>query len=154
MNRKRRTYPRFHHSLEASPLRRNCQNVQVLRHLRCRRDWPGWECEANVDCWERRVSGSWFRRVFLADGCHNADFPYAPEHMGSNVGTVRLVAQIFGEKFFAPVRSREARLDRHLRNGEIPLTVYLRRRWFLAQVVSYIPKKRSIPEKLGKHLGP
>jgi hypothetical protein len=91
--------------------------------------------------------------VFVADGCHGANLPHAPEHMGSNIGTLRLVAEIFGEKFFAPVRRREARLDRYLRNGEIPLTVYLRRRWSLAQVISCIPKKRfPIPEKHGKHL--
>jgi hypothetical protein len=43
------------------------------------------------------VSGSRFRRVFVADGCHGTNLPHAPEHMGSNIGTFRLVAEIFSE---------------------------------------------------------
>jgi hypothetical protein len=31
-----------------------------------------------------------------------------------------VIAEVFGEQFVVPVRSREARLDRHLRNGGSP----------------------------------
>jgi len=49
---------------------------------------------------------------------YSAEFSHAPEDVGSNIGTSRLVAQIFSEQFFAPIRRREARLDRYLRNWE------------------------------------
>lgn len=58
--------------------------------------------------------------VLVADGCDNANFPHAPKHMGSNIGTAGLVTEIFGKQFFTAVRSREARLDRYLRNWRIP----------------------------------
>jgi hypothetical protein len=65
----------------------------------------------------RLVSGSEFIKcVFVADRGHGANLPHAPQYVGSNIGTLRLVAQIFGEKFFAPVRRCEARLDRYLRH--------------------------------------
>jgi len=55
--------------------------------------------------------------VLVAYGSYSADFSHAPEGVGSNVGTTWLVAEIFSEQLFAPVRSREACLDRYLRNG-------------------------------------
>jgi len=59
------------------------------------------------------MSGLRFRRVFVADSGGGADFHRAPEHVSSNVGTAVVVAEIFREHFFAPVRRCEARLDRH-----------------------------------------
>ena len=56
----------------------------------------------------------------VANGRHNADFSHASERVGGNVGTVWLVTQVFGEQLFATIRSRKARLDRYLRNGESP----------------------------------
>jgi hypothetical protein len=58
--------------------------------------------------------------VLVANGRHHADLSHAPESVRSIIRTTLLVAQIFREQFFAPVRSREARFDRHLRNGESP----------------------------------
>jgi hypothetical protein len=58
--------------------------------------------------------------VLVADSRHNADLSDASERVGSNVGTARLVAQIFSKQFFVSVRSRQARLNRYLRNGESP----------------------------------
>jgi hypothetical protein len=49
-----------------------------------------------------------------------AEFHHTTEYLGSNMGASRVVTEIFSEQFFAPVRSRETRLDRHLRNGESP----------------------------------
>jgi hypothetical protein len=68
----------------------------------------------------KRLSGSRFRRVFVADSGGGTDFHRAPQHMGSNIGAVGLVAQILGEKFVAPVRRSEARLDCYLRNWRVP----------------------------------
>ena len=58
--------------------------------------------------------------MLVAYGCNSADLFHAPEHLSSNVGTVRVIAEIFSEQFFAPVRSREARPNRYLRNGGTP----------------------------------
>ena len=69
---------------------------------------------------EKRLSGPGLGSVLVANRCHGADLPHAPERLGSNIGTTRMVAQIFAQQFFPPVRSREARLDRYLRNGEVP----------------------------------
>lgn len=38
-----------------------------------------------------------FWSMLVADGRHNANFPYAPEHVGSNVRTARVVTEIFRE---------------------------------------------------------
>ena len=62
--------------------------------------------------------------MLVADGGCGADFHGASEDMGCNVGTIRLVAQIFGELFFVSVWSFEARFDRYPRNGEfLPLPI-------------------------------
>ena len=58
--------------------------------------------------------------MLVADRCHDADLPHAPEHVGRDVGTARLVTQIFCQEFFAPIRRLEARFYRYLRNSELP----------------------------------
>lgn len=50
----------------------------------------------------------------------NADSLHASERMGSDIGTVRVVAEIFRELFFTAIRSHHARLNRYLRNRESP----------------------------------
>ena len=60
------------------------------------------------------------RRVFLANNRGQAKVCEASEHLGSNIGTILVVAEVFGEQFFASVRSREARVNGHSRNGESP----------------------------------
>jgi hypothetical protein len=57
-----------------------------------------------------------FAYVLIANGYDKAELPRASERMGSNIGTPRLVAEIFSEQFFAAVRIGQARLDRYLRN--------------------------------------
>ena len=54
--------------------------------------------------------------MLFANCSPKADFLYASEHMGSNIGTARVVAEVFRQLFFAAVRSRDAHLDRYLRN--------------------------------------
>jgi hypothetical protein len=58
--------------------------------------------------------------VLIANGSDKVEFRHASEHLACNIRTARVVAEVLGEQFFATVRSREARLDRYLRNGEIP----------------------------------
>jgi hypothetical protein len=58
--------------------------------------------------------------VLVANGSDKAQPQNASEHLGSNIGAVRMVAEIFSQLFFAPVRSRAARFNRYLRNGEGP----------------------------------
>ena len=48
--------------------------------------------------------------MLIANGCHDANLPDAPEHVRGNVGTARMVAQIFHKQFFAAVWSLQARL--------------------------------------------
>jgi hypothetical protein len=69
---------------------------------------------------ETPSSGPRLGYVLIADGCHSADLPHAPKCLSSDIGTVRVVAQIFGERLFAPIRSREARLYGYCRNGKSP----------------------------------
>ena len=56
---------------------------------------------------------------------HEAKLHNATEHASSNIGTARVVAKVFGQNFFAAVWSRNARLDRYLRNGDPSSTGYL-----------------------------
>ena len=58
--------------------------------------------------------------MLVANGCHSADLFHATKHMGGNIGTARMVAQIFCQQLFASVRSCEAGLNRYLRNGKSP----------------------------------
>lgn len=54
--------------------------------------------------------------MLVANGGDDAHFPHAAERVCSNIGTTRMVTEIFRQEFFAPVRRSEARLDRYLRN--------------------------------------
>ena len=63
--------------------------------------------------------------MLVANDSDKAEFRHASEHLGCNIRTARVVADVFGEQFFAPVWSLEARLDRYLRNGESPNRVSL-----------------------------
>ncbi len=58
--------------------------------------------------------------VLVTNCCHHAELHRASEHVGGNVRTSGVIAEIFGEQLFAPVWSLEARLDRYLRNRESP----------------------------------
>jgi hypothetical protein len=93
----------------------------------------GREVDSKIGSMEKRWLGPRSGRVFVANRCHSAKLHHAPEHVGSNVGTARLVAQIFRELLFAAVRSHEARLDGHLRNAAPPTEYpyYLMVRGFL-----------------------
>ena len=62
--------------------------------------------------------------MLVANDRDGAEFRHAAEHSGSYVGATRVVTKVFSEQLFAPVWSREARLDRHMWNGESP-TEYL-----------------------------
>jgi hypothetical protein len=42
-----------------------------------------------------RILGRRFRRVLVANGCHSADLFHATEHTSGNIGTARVVAEIF-----------------------------------------------------------
>ena len=66
---------------------------------------------------EKRLLGPGFAHVLVANGCDKAELLRASERVSSNIGTAWVVTEVFGELFFAPVRSCEARLDRYLRNG-------------------------------------
>jgi hypothetical protein len=104
---------RFGQRLGAKLDLQNCQNVQSLHcgdsdhKLIVRRLVPGPRC------------------VLVASGGHGADLSHAAECLGSNIGTIRVVAEIFNEQFFAPVWRREARFDRYLRNRESPTRMLL-----------------------------
>jgi hypothetical protein len=54
--------------------------------------------------------------VLIANDSDKVEFGHASEHLACNIRTARVVAEVLGEQFFAPVRSRQARLDRYLRN--------------------------------------
>jgi hypothetical protein len=58
--------------------------------------------------------------VLIANDSDKVEFSHASEHLACNIRTARVVAEVLGEQFVVPVRSREARLDRYLRYGEIP----------------------------------
>jgi len=64
--------------------------------------------------------GPGFGYVLVANGCEKAELHRASEHVGNKIRTSRVVAEILNEQFFAPVWSREARLDHYLTNGESP----------------------------------
>jgi hypothetical protein len=64
----------------------------------------------------KRLLGPGLRCVLAANNNRKVEFRHASEHLGCNIRTVWVVAEIFGEQFFAPVERRQARLDRYLRN--------------------------------------
>jgi hypothetical protein len=91
--------------------------------------------------------------MLVAYGCYSADLSHTPEHVGSNVGTTCLIAQIFCEQLFAPVRSREARLDRYLRNGKPPLRIlalFDAHEGLLRKEFLYPDEVPPIPEDIGE----
>jgi hypothetical protein len=63
-----------------------------------------------------------------------------------------VVAEIFDEQFFVPVRSREARLYRYWRNGKSPnrVSVNLMVRGLLRKYFLSPNDVRPIPKKIGK----
>jgi hypothetical protein len=58
--------------------------------------------------------------MLTANGRDKAEFLNASEQLGCCIRTARVIAEVVGEQFFAPVRSLEARFDRYLRNWESP----------------------------------
>jgi hypothetical protein len=68
----------------------------------------------------KRLLALGFGCVLVANSCDKGELPRASEHVGSNIRASRVIAEIFGEQFFVPVWSLNARLDRYLRNGECP----------------------------------
>lgn len=58
-----------------------------------------------------------FWNVLVANHGGRAKFNYDSEDMGGDVGTVRIVADVFREQIFATVRGNETGLDRYLRNS-------------------------------------
>jgi hypothetical protein len=58
--------------------------------------------------------------VFLANNRGQAKVSEASEHLGSNIGTVLVVAEVFGEQFFTSVWSRKARFNGYPWYGESP----------------------------------
>jgi SAM-dependent methyltransferase len=64
----------------------------------------------------KRLLGPELRCVLAANDSDKADFRNASKHLGCSIRTARMIAEVFGEQFFVPVRSLEARLDRYLRN--------------------------------------
>ena len=57
--------------------------------------------------------------MFVADGDAKANLFYASQHMGGKIRTSRLITEVLRDLFFAAVRSRQPRLDRHVRHGEL-----------------------------------
>ena len=57
-----------------------------------------------------------FGCVLVTNDSDKVESRHAAERLGCNIRTAWVVAEVFGELFFAPVRSCEARLDRYLRN--------------------------------------
>ena len=57
------------------------------------------------------------RRVLITNDRDEAELRHTSERPGRDIGTTRVVTNIFSEQFFAPIRSRKARFDRYQRNG-------------------------------------
>ena len=64
-----------------------------------------------------------FGCVLVANDSDKAELREVSEHMSSNIRTARVVAEILCKFFLPSVRSRVARLNRYLRNGESPLRI-------------------------------
>ena len=58
--------------------------------------------------------------MFVADQGAKAEFR-DDEHMDRNIGTARMVADVFRKLFFQAVRTHKARLDGYLRNRNLPV---------------------------------
>ena len=55
--------------------------------------------------------------MLIADRCANAKCHNDAEHMRRNIGTARVVAEVFRELFLAAIWSRKPRLNRYPRRG-------------------------------------
>jgi hypothetical protein len=77
-------------------------------------------CGKSSYAWEEAALLRLFWYVVFADGCAEAEFRNAAEHLSSDIGTARVVAQILGKFLFAAVWSCEARLNGYPRHGENP----------------------------------
>ena len=63
-----------------------------------------------------------FWHVLLANCDAQADLFHVSKHTSSNIGTSWVVTEILRDLFFAAVRSREARLNRYVRHGDLQST--------------------------------
>jgi hypothetical protein len=81
---------------------------------------PLLECRKPACFEEKAVLAPRLRCVLFANCSAKADLLHASEHMGGNIGTARVVAEVFRKLFFAAVRSSDARPNRYLRNREPP----------------------------------
>jgi hypothetical protein len=66
---------------------------------------------------EKPLLGPRSRRVLITNDRDQAELRHTSEHPGRDIGATWVVADIFSEQFFAPVRRCEARFNRYLRNG-------------------------------------
>ena len=57
------------------------------------------------------------RDVLITNYGHSAEFHHDSEHMGSNIGTAGVIAEVFRKPFLVAVRTRESRPYRDLRPG-------------------------------------
>ena len=62
--------------------------------------------------------------MLVADRRHRPNLNHAAQYVSRTIGTSRLVAQIFHENLFPPVRCLEARVDRYPRNGSTLNQIY------------------------------
>jgi hypothetical protein len=86
---------------------------------------------------EKRLLRQGFRRVLAANGGDGAHLSHAPKRMRGDIWTTWLVAQVFRQQLFAPVRSHESGFDRYLRNGSPPIEYLMRRGAYRASDLLY-----------------
>ncbi len=60
------------------------------------------------------------RSVLVTNDSSVSEFHYTAEHLSCNIGTARVITDVFSELLFEPVCIREARFYHHSRNGESP----------------------------------
>ena len=61
--------------------------------------------------------------MLVANYREKAEFRHDPEHMRSNIGKARVVADVLRKLFFTSVRTDDDGLDRYLRNRKSPVPV-------------------------------
>jgi hypothetical protein len=76
---------------------------------------------------DRRLAAL-FRRVNITNRSHSAYLYQASENASSSIGTARVVAQIFSERFFVAVRIFETGPDRYLRHSKGSVLIIMRLR--------------------------
>jgi len=79
-----------------------------------------WNAEKQLALGEKQVLLLLFWYMLFADGCAEAEFRKAAEHLSGDIGTARVVAQILGKLLLAAVWSYEARLNCHPRHDGKP----------------------------------